>query len=152
MSAKALAEYKALRAAGKKRLSSYQIEDQGAIYDEVDEEGYKKVVRGRLNQDDFVVDDNGEGYADDGREEWQTERRYYTSSEGEEDLPVRGKLAKRKREEEKEQIERTNKNIAKYFSTGPAAQPKPKVGSRWTFAAFFPEYLPVRIGSGYRRR
>lgn len=127
MSATALAELKALRAAGKKRLSSYQVEDQGAIYDEVDEEGYKKVVRGRLNRDDFVVDDNGDGYADDGREEWHTERRYYTSSDGEEDVPVRGKTVKRKREEEKEKVEKTNKNIAKYFSTGPAVPSKPKV-------------------------
>ena len=72
----ALAQLRAQRAGGKSRLESYQVEDQGAVYDEVDEEGYKKVVRGRLNQDDFVVDDTGEGYADDGREEWQHERTY----------------------------------------------------------------------------
>ncbi len=39
------------------------------LYDEVDEDGYKKIVRDRLNQDDLVVDDNGEGYADDGMRE-----------------------------------------------------------------------------------
>jgi DNA polymerase alpha subunit A len=123
------AELRALRASGKKRLDSYQVEDQGAIYDEVDEEGYKKVVRGRLNQDDFVVDDKGEGYADDGREEWQAERQHF-SSEEEDDAPLKGKAAKRKREEEKEQDEKANHKIMNYFNNGPTiAAPKPKVST-----------------------
>lgn len=123
------AELRALRASGKKRLDSYQVEDQAAIYDEVDEEGYKKVVRSRLNEDDFVVDDKGEGYADDGREEWQAERQYYSSDE-EGDTPLKGKAAKRKREEEKEKNEKTSHKIMNYFNNGPAnAAPKPKVGT-----------------------
>ena len=129
--AAALAELRALRASGKKRLESYKVEDQGAVYDEVDEEGYKKVVRKRLDQDDFVIDDNGEGYADDGREEWQTEQRYYDSSDGDE-LPLKGKVAKRKREEDKEKLEKSNNKIMSYFNNGPAMgtvkpKPKPKV-------------------------
>lgn len=121
------AELRDLRASGKKRLDSYQIEDQGAIYDEVDEEGYKKVVRGRLNKDDFVVDDKGEGYADDGREEWQVERQYY-SSDQEGDTPLKGKAPKRKHEEEKAKNEKANHKIMKYFNDGPTiAAPKPRV-------------------------
>jgi DNA polymerase alpha subunit A len=61
-------------AAARRNKSSrtYEIEEYTSIYDTVDEEGYKKVVRSRLDRDDFVVDDNGEGYADDGREEdWE---------------------------------------------------------------------------------
>ena len=54
----ALAQLRAQRASGKTRLESYQIEEQGTVYDVVDEEGYKKVVRKRLDQDDFVIDDN----------------------------------------------------------------------------------------------
>lgn len=74
-----------------KRDNDYEVEEEANIYDEVDEEGYKKVVRGRLDQDDFVVDDNGEGYADDGREEdWEDGRRAGYSSE-EEDTAPRGK-------------------------------------------------------------
>ncbi len=82
-----LAELRALRAAGKTRLSTYQVEDDNRLYDEVDEESYKKVVRRRLDEDDFVVDDNGEGYADDGREEWDEGRRggYGRGSESESD-------------------------------------------------------------------
>lgn len=83
-----LEKLKAARAGGK-RDNDYEVEEEVNIYDEVDEEGYKKVVRGRLDQDDFVVDDNGEGYADDGREDWDRPQVY--GSDSEEDLPVRGK-------------------------------------------------------------
>jgi DNA polymerase alpha subunit A len=87
-----LAELKALRAAGKTRLSTYQVEEEQQLYDEVDEEGYKNVVRNRLDQDDFIVDDNGEGYADDGREEWDDPSGYHYASESEEeDRPAKGK-------------------------------------------------------------
>lgn len=88
-----LAELQALRKSGKKAFESYQVEDVDAIYDEVDEDGYKKVVRDRLDQDDFVVDDNGEGYADDGREDWDRVRQYDSESEGE-DMPRRGRPSK----------------------------------------------------------
>jgi DNA polymerase alpha subunit A len=131
MSASAtFAQLRALRAAGKKRLDSYQVQDQGDIYDEVGEEDYKKVVRSRLNQDDFVIDDNGQGYADDGREEWQHERRDY-SSDDDEALPLKGNANKRKREDDQERNEKTNHKILNYFNNGPvAAAPKPKVSPR----------------------
>lgn len=83
------AELRALRAAGKTRLDTYQVQEEEKLYEEVDEEGYKKVVRSRLDRDDFVIDDNGEGYADDGREEWMGEKSYDSSSE--EELPLKGK-------------------------------------------------------------
>lgn len=86
------AELRALRESGKKRLDSYQVRQEEDLYEEVDEDGYKKVVRERLNQDDFVIDDNGEGYADDGREEWDRQPGYDTESE--DDLPVKGKSGK----------------------------------------------------------
>jgi DNA polymerase alpha subunit A len=92
-----LAELRALRAAGKTRLSTYEVAEEEQLYDEVDEEGYKKVVRSRLDQDDFIVDDNGEGYADDGREEWDSEQNGYryagseSEEEEEEERPAKGK-------------------------------------------------------------
>lgn len=86
------AELRALRESGKKRLDTYEVQQQEDLYEEVDEDGYKKVVRERLNQDDFVIDDNGEGYADDGREEWDRKPGYDTESE--EDLPTKGKRGK----------------------------------------------------------
>lgn len=92
--AKALAEIKALRAAGKTRLSTYEVAEEEQLYDEVDEDGYKKIVRNRLDQDDFIVDDNGEGYVDDGREEWdegQDRYRYAATDSEEEDERPKGK-------------------------------------------------------------
>lgn len=90
-----LAELRALRASGKTRLETYEVDEVEEVYDEVDEEGYKKVVRSRLDQDDFIVDDNGEGYADDGREEWDGDHpgyRYAASESDEEgERPAKGK-------------------------------------------------------------
>ncbi|KAK2882639.1 hypothetical protein FQN49_000151 [Arthroderma sp. PD_2] len=129
MSARAkLAELRALRASGKKRLDTYEIEEDDDIYEQVDEEGYKKVVRNRLDRDDFVVDDHGEGYADDGREEWDDNRRAASESDSDDDLPVRGKAAKRKRDEESQRKEKIATGINKYFTatvTKQASKPKP---------------------------
>lgn len=76
-----LAELRALRASGKKAYDTYELAEERSLYEEVDENEYKKIVRDRLNQDDFVVDDNGEGYVDDGREEWDQARPYDSESE-----------------------------------------------------------------------
>ena len=85
-----LAELRALRKAGKTAFSAYEVQDEEQLYETVDEDSYKKLVRKRLDQ----VDDNGEGYADDGREDWQNERRQDYDSESDDDLPARGKAGK----------------------------------------------------------
>lgn len=87
-----LAELRALRQSGKK--GSYQVEDVSELYEEVDENEYKKIIRDRLDQDDFVVDDNGEGYADDGREEWDRAPQYYSDSDDEAIVQGRGRPSK----------------------------------------------------------
>ena len=87
-----LAELRALRKAGKKVFDTYQVQEVEELYEEVDEDRYKKIVRDRLNEDDFVVDDNGEGYADDGREEWDRVPVYETDSEDE--RVIRGRPSK----------------------------------------------------------
>ena len=96
--AEKLAELRALRAAGKTRLSTYEVAEEEDLYDTVDDEGYKRIVRNRLDQDDFIVDDNGEGYVDDGREEWDDGQGRYsyaaTDSEEEDERP-KGKTGRR---------------------------------------------------------
>lgn len=87
-----LARIRALRAAGKTGFDDYHVKEAEDLYETVDEEGYKKVVRNRLDQDDFVVDDNGEGYADDGREDWQNEQQDYDDSDSEDGLPKHSKV------------------------------------------------------------
>ena len=68
-----------------KSSRAYEVEEYTSLYDTVDEEGYKKVVRSRLDRDDFVVDDNGEGYADDGREEDWEDGHYDEDASGDEE-------------------------------------------------------------------
>lgn len=86
------AQVRALREAGKKVSDTYKVGEVEDLYEEVDENQYKKIVRDRLNRDDFVVDDNGEGYADDGREEWDREPVY--ESESDDAMVGRGKERK----------------------------------------------------------
>jgi len=45
--------------------------EEADIYDEVTEDQYKSVVRGRLAKDDFVVDDGVGGYLDNGMDDWE---------------------------------------------------------------------------------
>ena len=88
------AELRALRASGKTRLSTYEVQEEERLYDEVDEDAYKKVVRSRLDRDDFIIDDNGMGYADDGREEWNVDKGYDSPSGSESGKPLKGKAGK----------------------------------------------------------
>lgn len=125
-----LAELRALRQSGKTAFDSYRVDDAQALYDEVDEDGYKRIVRDRLNEDDFLVDDNGEGYADDGREEWDRVQRDDSDSEADE-LPTRGrpsKAAKESRKAEQARRDASDRNISDYITKAAGkAQPKPKV-------------------------
>ncbi|KAL1842844.1 hypothetical protein VTJ49DRAFT_4011 [Mycothermus thermophilus] len=122
------AKLRALKQTGKKVFDEYEVEEPDNLYEEVDEDQYKKIVRDRLNQDDFVVDDNGEGYADDGREEWDRVHTY--DYESDEELPVRGKDKKSKKQRDDEQAKRdaNDRDISAYFTKGAVKpQPKPKV-------------------------
>lgn len=86
------AELKALRQAGKTRLSAYEVEEEEQIYDELDDESYRKRMREKMLEDDFVVDDRGEGYVDNGEEDdWDRPgRRGYYSDEEESDEGTKG--------------------------------------------------------------
>lgn len=121
----AVEEFRALRAAGKTRADVYETEDVEDIYDVVNEQQWKDHLRKRIDENDFVVDDNGAGYADDGRDESDE---HYSSED--EDVPVHSKAGKRKREEERERDAQMNSKIQKFFkkqSDAPPAQKKAKV-------------------------
>eukprot|EP01032_Pedospumella_encystans_P013686 gene13686-15740_t len=59
---------KEAREGGVSRLDQLELEDEGDVYEMVDEDQYASIVERRRNEDDFVVDDNGLGYHDDGEE------------------------------------------------------------------------------------
>ncbi|KAK4650824.1 DNA-directed DNA polymerase alpha catalytic subunit pol1 [Podospora pseudocomata] len=122
------AELRALRESGKKKFDTYEVEEVEDLYEEVDENQYKKIVRQRLNEDDFVVDDNGEGYADDGREEWDRIPAA-CDSESEDGVEERKeRKSKKQRDEEKAKRDANDRNITEYFTKGATKrQPKPKV-------------------------
>ncbi|KAL1311239.1 hypothetical protein AAFC00_001429 [Neodothiora populina] len=141
--AEQLSALRAARQSGKTNFDSYQVKEEAQLYETVDEDHYKKIVRKRLDEDDFVVDDNGEGYADDGREDWQDERRNDYDSESENDLPGRGKAAKRKRDEDAAQKAKINNGISKYFNNAQSTvtATKPKQATSAADAAFMADLL-----------
>ena len=54
---------------GAKRSDQYTVQEAEKIIDEVDDEEYERVKAQRM-QDDFIVDDDDQGYGDDGGELW----------------------------------------------------------------------------------
>lgn len=56
-----------IRKAKKGEKVKYEVEDIASVYEEVDEEQYSRMVRDR-QEEDWIVDDDGTGYLEDGRE------------------------------------------------------------------------------------
>jgi hypothetical protein len=96
---KALQQVKELKIKGVKRFHQYEVGDiistskndlinqpldgdfpqindndkEDRLYDEVNEADYKILVKKRLKENDFVIDDDGQGYADYGTVGWEEE-------------------------------------------------------------------------------
>merc|ERR1711931_531944 len=62
-----LAALEKLKAIKEGRLSKYEIEEEESLYDEVNEDEYNRIAQERA-EDDWIVDDDGGGYAEDGRD------------------------------------------------------------------------------------
>ncbi|KAF3930760.1 hypothetical protein ABW20_dc0100396 [Dactylellina cionopaga] len=119
-----LEELRKLRTSKKTRLSSYKTQDEKQLFDELDEDEYREVQRSRLDGDDFVVGDNGEGYVENGMDEWEAARQqdeYHSSSDENNDLVASKVKGKRKREIEQAVRKDQDGSINKYF-TSMAAQ------------------------------
>ncbi|PSC73303.1 DNA polymerase alpha catalytic subunit [Micractinium conductrix] len=86
----ALAELAELRASGAKRVDSFEVREEEAVYDEMDEAQYAKLVKKRREEGGgFVVDEEGLGYADVGEEEdWGAAQQ---AQEGAAEAPAGGK-------------------------------------------------------------
>ena len=67
------------------------------LYDEVTDDQYRSIVGARLNQDDFIIDDDGSGYVDNGEDDWDNrdddeESEHEDFFEGEDEELTKGKL------------------------------------------------------------
>lgn len=91
----------ARKTGGRVLLDSDDETNLNEIYDEVDEETFREHKRYQLMNDDFIVDDNGEGYVDNGADEWDdSSRPNYYSDEDDVDSNKR----KRKKKDEQRPI------------------------------------------------
>ena len=54
-------------------LDDFEIKEEEDVYEVVDEDEYKNLVNSRRQREDFVVDDDGLGYYDDGEERYGDE-------------------------------------------------------------------------------
>ncbi|GAA5933341.1 uncharacterized protein JCM15063_001288 [Sporobolomyces koalae] len=93
---------KAARLSGKR---NYEVKQQDDVYDEVDEEVYRSVVRGRLAEDEFIEEDQGvSGYADNGMDDWDRDERS-ESDDDDDDQDAKRKERKAKRAEQKRKLD-----------------------------------------------
>ncbi|ORX91154.1 hypothetical protein K493DRAFT_409457 [Basidiobolus meristosporus CBS 931.73] len=88
------AQLRELKQRGESRIKTYEVQED-IIYDEVDEKEYSKLVRSRLEEQDFVVDDDGSGYVDHGTEDWGQEE--YSDEFSDNDTTQNNGTPKRKR-------------------------------------------------------
>lgn len=73
---------------------------ESELYDEVTDDQYRSIVGTRLDQDDFVIDDDGSGYIDNGMDDWdgadqEDESEDEDDFEGEDEELRRGKFRAR---------------------------------------------------------
>ncbi|GAA5981594.1 hypothetical protein JCM5350_008038 [Sporobolomyces pararoseus] len=93
-------QLKQARLSGKR---NYELKQQEDVYDEVEEDVYRSVVRGRLAEDEFIEEDQGvSGYADNGMDDWDRDERSETEDEDEDDS--KRKERKAKKEEQKKKL------------------------------------------------
>jgi DNA polymerase alpha subunit A len=101
--------------------SEEKNEENGEIYDEVDEDTYRQHKRDQMMNDDFIVDDDGEGYVDNGVDEWDDSNRHYSSEEEQEDASIKRPRSKPAKVKKTSQINNFFKPMAFSLDSKPTA-------------------------------
>ncbi|BFZ06575.1 hypothetical protein BsWGS_09614 [Bradybaena similaris] len=109
-----LSAFEKLRQAKEKGIKNkYEIEEEKNVYDIVEENEYSELVKQRQD-DDWIVDDDGAGYVEDGREIFD------------DDMDVDAPVSSRRQKEEKKK----NRNIVR-----PGTKPKQDIKSMFAAVA-----------------
>ncbi len=66
------------------------MQDDTPIFEQVTEEEYNAIAQRNMRDNDFIVDDNGEGYVDQGLEDWDNVSMDSESSDDENDETSKG--------------------------------------------------------------
>lgn len=138
----ALQQLKNLRQQGGRRVDAFEIKLDDKIYDSVAEDDYAKLVaKRRAAVKDFVVDDGGLGYNDDGEEDdWEAGDLPYSSSEEAEadgGSARRKKAAKDSSENRKKKDGGNPSKKASALSAAAAMMGKQNVSSMFASASMF---------------
>ncbi|KAG9284047.1 hypothetical protein G9A89_022821 [Geosiphon pyriformis] len=121
------AELRELRNSGLSRLQQYQIKEEEDLFEEVDEE-YHACANEGGSENEFVEDDDGRGYIDNG---FNHVEEHFSDEFSEDDLPKKEKRKLNKKAEKKEKQEPT-RQLETYFqrgSTSKGIKRKPVVSS-----------------------
>ncbi|CAL1543599.1 unnamed protein product [Lymnaea stagnalis] len=118
-----LSAFEKLRQAKEKGIKNkYEVEEEKNVYEVVDEGEYSELVKQR-QEDDWIVDDDGAGYVEDGREIFDDEM--------EEEAPTASS--------KKNQDQKKNKNIVR-----PGTKPKQDIKSMFAAAAVSSKMKPEK--------
>ncbi|KAM5577509.1 DNA polymerase alpha catalytic subunit [Rosa sericea] len=134
----ALERLRALRQGGRRSENAddrFQIKMEKPIYDTVDEDEYDAIIAKRREEfGDFIEDDDGLGYRDDGEEEDWTRRGLPTSSD-ESDGDTRPRRRKKVETKEKEKEPRPKKPNSS-LTAAAAMMGKQRLSSMFTSSVF----------------
>ncbi|KAK9810187.1 hypothetical protein WJX72_006462 [[Myrmecia] bisecta] len=153
----ALAELAELRRTGGKRANQYEVAEEEAVYDEVDEEDYALLVSKRREEGGgFIEDDNGLGYADIGEEEdWgaagegSPEERHSADNPKKRKDPSKGKGAGKK-QKKAEEAPGARQQMQRMFAVA-AAKPRQKAAENVNSDALLDDILGDLGGSSNDR-
>ncbi|KAJ3412036.1 DNA-directed DNA polymerase alpha catalytic subunit pol1 [Chytridiales sp. JEL 0842] len=118
---KQLEKLKRIRETGESALSAYEVKEDKAIYEEVTDADYNAIMQKRMEEDDFVVDDDGRGYADYGND-FGDDNENESESEAEEDDTAAGKRkrAKKGKDAKKPKKVRPEARVTSFFQKAQA--------------------------------
>lgn len=106
-------------------ISHDDVDEDVAIYDEVDEDEFRVHKRNQMMADDFIVDDDGLGYQDNGIDEWDNSTRpNYYSDESEGEGEDSGSKAMKKAKKDRKPVKKTAQ-IGNFFQQVNKANPVP---------------------------